>query len=243
MRNSIRLLLYALVSALLAAGASAQSSNIAYHYTQFDVPGATSTEGNGINNSNVIAGSFTDSSGANHGYILQNGHFTTVDFPNAAVTSVLGINDHGDVVGVYQLVDNTHPAHGFVRHANGTFASIDDPKASFGTAAAGINASGEIVGSYDNATGFIYQNGAFTDFTAPQQPGEAPVTQLNGLNNLGEFVGQVFSGDNWRGFWVTRGTSDVDFFNPLFSRDNMVNGVNGHGDLVGCHDGFTGSRP
>src|SRR5438105_13104187 len=119
MRASVRLLLCALVGVLLAAGASAQSSNIAYHYTQFDVPGATSTEGNGINIRNVIAGSFTDSSGANHGYILQNGHFTTVDFPNAAVTSVLGINDHGDVVGAYQLIDNTHPAHASAPHADG----------------------------------------------------------------------------------------------------------------------------
>ena len=219
------------------AGALAQTStSVTYKYTKIDFPGATSTEANSINNGNVIVGSYIDSSGLNHGFQFANGTFTTISFPGAAETAVLGINDLGDMVGWYKasIVVNP-PPHGFLRH-NGTFTTIDEPQSTFGTALVGINKSGVIIGNFDNSEGFVFQNGTFTLLNAPQQPGESIDTQLNGINNLGEVVGQVFSGDDWRGFWGPMNGSEFDFLAPLFSLDNQVTGVNGRGDIVGCHD-------
>ncbi len=38
--------------------------------------------------------------------------FTTVDYPGAAITRLIGVNDHGEMVGHYIL-----PGQGQVRHA------------------------------------------------------------------------------------------------------------------------------
>jgi len=230
----------AVLFAMFASTAFAQTStSVTYKYSKIDFPGATSTTANGINNCNVIVGSYIDSSNLTHGFQFANGKFTSINFPGAAETAVFGINDLNDVVGWYVL--STAPnakGHGFLRH-NGTFTTIDDPQAMFATILAGINKSGVIVGNFDSSQGFVFQNGTFTLLNAPQQPGESIDTQLNGISNLGQVVGQAFSGDNWRGFWTPTNGSDFDFVQPLFSLDNQVTGVNGRGDIVGCHDSNT----
>jgi hypothetical protein len=118
------------------------------------------------------------------------------------------------------------------------FYTIDDPQASFGTMAFGINESKEIVGSYDNAHGFVYKNGAYETLDAPQFQGEPSNTQLNGIDNLGWIAGQVSTGGIWRGFWI-RG-KDLDFVEPAGSNDSQVTGINGRKDIVGCHDAQAG---
>jgi uncharacterized membrane protein len=40
-----------------------------------------------------------DGNGAQHGYLLEQGRFTTVDVPGAAATDAFGINDRGQIVG------------------------------------------------------------------------------------------------------------------------------------------------
>ena len=149
---------------------------------------------------------------------------------------MLGINDLGDIVGVYGVPGPLN-FHGFERH-NGVFRAIDDPKAAFGTMAFGISKSGTIVGNYDNAHGFVYANGAFRTLDAPQLPGEIHDTQLNGINNLGWISGQVFTKGIWRGFWIVG--SDLDFLQPAGTMDSQVTGSNRFGDLVGCHDAQAG---
>jgi uncharacterized membrane protein len=127
--------------------------------------------------------------------------------------------------------------HGFLRH-NGEFKRIDVPAATLGTVAAGINRDGTIVGTYDDTQGFVYSAGTYRTWNAPQQPGEPTQTQLNGINNLGWIAGQVFTGGNWRGFWLIN--DDLDFLEPLFASDGQVTGINGRGDIVGCHDAAAG---
>jgi hypothetical protein len=227
----------ALFCELLVAGASAQTSTaVVYKYAAINYPGgnAQSTTASGINNSNVIVGSYSDSSGMTHGFEYANGKYSTVDFPGATGTAALGVSDTGDVVGWYQTSIQSSNTHGFLRH-NGTFTTIDYP-GSFSTVAAGINKSGTIVGNYDNQdSGFVYQNGTFTPYVPPTNDGVPEYyTTLNGINNSGEFVGQVLNGDYWRGFWVA-GT-DVDFLQPFGSYSNTVTGVNGRGDIVGCQN-------
>jgi hypothetical protein len=86
-----------------------------YVFTSFDFPGATDTNGYGINNASAIVGDFTyTSGGAIHGFIWSAGNFTQVDVPGALNSTVLsGINDAGTAVGDY----NDSPMgyyHGFV---------------------------------------------------------------------------------------------------------------------------------
>jgi len=189
-----------------------------------------------INNGNVIVGSYFDAQDFVHGFVYRAGKFTAVNFPGATATEVLGINDSGDIVGVYQ-VSGALNFHGFLRRKGG-FTTIDFPGASFGTTTFGINKSGTIVGSYDDSQGFVYEDGNYRKLNAPQLPGESIDTQLNSINNLGWIAGQVFTGGNWRGFWVSG--NDFDFLEPRGSRDSQVTGINGRGDIVGCHDAVSG---
>ena len=190
----------------------------------------------GINNNNVVVGSYFDSADVVHGFVYRQGKFSTVTVPRATATQVMGINDLGDIVGTYQ-VSGPLNFHGFIRH-DGVFTTIDDPKASFGTTAFGINKNGDIVGSYDNSHGFVFKNGTYRTLDAPQLPGEPHNTQLNGINNLGWIAGQVFTGGIWRGFWLVG--NDFDFVEAAGADDSQITGINGHSDLVGCHDSQAG---
>ncbi len=226
----------AILDCVVASPAFPQSIAVAYEYATVAYPGAMSSTANGINNNNVIVGSYLDQASMVHGYVYRNGKYRKVDFPGASATEVLGINDDGDIVGTYQLAGPLNE-HGFLRR-DGQFFKINVPKATFGTIAQGINGDGTIVGTYDDSQGFVYRNGAYKTWNAPQLPGEPTQTQLNGINNLGRIAGQVFTGGNWRGFWVDG--KDLDFLEPLFSSDNEVTGINGRGDIVGCHDATRG---
>jgi hypothetical protein len=221
----------------LITGTRAQvSTSVAYEYAKIAYPGAILTTANGINNSNTIVGYYFDSNDFVHGFVYRRGKFAAVDFPGANATQVLGINDYGDIVGVYQLPGPLN-FHGFMRHS-GEFTTIDSPRAQFGTTAFAINRAGTIVGSYDDAHGFVYTAGKYSTLDAPQLTGEPASTQLNGINNDGWITGQVFTGGNWRGFWIE--DNDWDFLEPIGNPDNQITGINGRGDIVGCHDAMAG---
>jgi uncharacterized membrane protein len=221
----------------VAVAALAQTSvSIAYDYAPITFPGARVTNAVGINNSNVIVGSYLDSQDMQHGFVYSGGKYTSLNFPGATATQALGINDNGDIVGMYQFAGNLN-FHGFLKHGS-DFTSIDDPSAQIGTIAFGINKNGTIVGSYDNAHGFVYQNGNFSTLDAPQLSGESHQTQLNGISALGSIVGQVFTGGIWRAFWIENGK--LRYVEPAGSTDSEATGINSETDIVGCHDSAAG---
>jgi len=232
-----RVIAILLLSASLMSEINAQTyTSVAYAYGNIAFPGAMLTIANAVNDSNIIVGSFFDANSSVHGFVYGKGHYQQVDYPGSSETEVLGINDSGDLVGVYQIAGPLN-FHGFLRH-EGQFTTIDAPQAEFGTKIFGINKDMVMVGSFDDSQGFIVKSGSFTVFNAPQLPGEAFQTQLNGINNVGWISGQVSSGGAWRGFWFRE--RDLDFLQPIGSSDNQVTGMNARGDIVGCHDATSG---
>ena len=147
-------------------------------YTSFDPPGSTTSTGSGggmsgtgvtgIDTAGDVVGGYTDSNVVRHGYVRSaSGVITTFDVPGANTTSAsgslggtypIGIDPGGNyLVGIY--ADTNGLDHGFVYlqplTGGGTFTSITAPNASTtatppvsGTGAAGVNASGEVVGGY-----------------------------------------------------------------------------------------------
>src|SRR6266446_326127 len=75
-----------LVAAPFAAGSPANAS--AFSFTQLDVPGATQTFANGINDAGQIVGSFSNSTGT-HGFRYTGGSFTQIDVPGTSYTQAL----------------------------------------------------------------------------------------------------------------------------------------------------------
>jgi len=224
-------------SALLIAKGHAQTyTAVSYRYATIAYPGALSTTANGINNNNVIVGSYFDSNSSVHGFIYRDGKYTRVDVPGSTDTEIHGINDKGDIVGVYQIAGPLN-FHGFLRH-HGHFTTIDDPQAAFGTTVFGINDAMEMVGSFDDSQGFILKKRTFQNYSVSQQPAGPSQIQFNGVNNVGWIAGQVLIGGTWRGFWLIG--KDQDFLEPASANDNQVTGINARGDIVGCHDAMSG---
>ena len=222
--------------ALLTNAFSQIYTSVKFQYATVAYPGAVSTNANGINDGNVIVGSYFDRNFSVHGFVYRNGKYARLDFPGSTETEVLGISNTGDIVGVYQTSGPLN-FHSFLWHEH-QFTTLDDPAAQFGTRAFGISNNGTVVGSIDDSQGFILKAGEFRTFNAPQRRGDTLQTQLNGISNSGWMVGQVLSGGNWRGFW--RNGDDLDFLEPQFANDNEVTGINAGGDIVGCHDANSG---
>jgi probable HAF family extracellular repeat protein len=168
-------------------------------YSTLDVPSATLTAASGINSSGVVVGTYRNASGA-HGFIYDPSNmanpFTTLDAPLAfGDTEATGVNDAGQVVGLYIDVDNA--IHGFLYNPNGGgYTILDDPlntDASAGTEPGGINNAGQIVGNYTDASGthgFLYSGGFFITIDDPVANSQ---TVANGINNKNQIVGTLFN--------------------------------------------------
>jgi hypothetical protein len=77
------------------------------HLTAFGWPGGSGAEAFGVNDSDQIVGSYLDSSGVMHGFVITDpkgphSHYQSIDDPNGIGSTVVnGINDAGDLVGFY----------------------------------------------------------------------------------------------------------------------------------------------
>jgi len=177
-------------------------------FTKLDVPfaGATATFVTEINNSGEIAGAWNadgyNGNGAQHGFTLVSGTYTSLDYPGAALTWTGGLNNAGEIVGTY--VDTSGVYHGYLL-SGGTYTSIDPP-GSLQTFANGINDSGVIVGWYCSTSecvstgngeqGFLLSGGIFTTITIPGEFATTPIDINNNGMILGSYqdaAGLVFS--------------------------------------------------
>lgn len=71
-------------------------------YTMIAVPAATEAFPDGINNWGMLQGQIVNGSGIAQGFAATpGGSFTLVEYPGAAATAIVGINDHGDLCGAY----------------------------------------------------------------------------------------------------------------------------------------------
>jgi hypothetical protein len=127
-------------------------------FLQIVIPLAVNgSQATGINDQQEVCGFYIDSGMGTHGFVLNFGTLTTLNFPGASSTQALGLNDQGQVVGVYTV---GAAMHGFVYNSkHGHFYSVDDPNGVGTTTINGINNFGQIVGFYvdsmKNTDGFI----------------------------------------------------------------------------------------
>lgn len=110
-------------------------------------PGAEETRTFGINDGGTIVGKFrnTDST-VWVGFILKNGQYQPIQFPNALDTRPNGINNSELIVGYYSYDNNI--SHGFI-YRGGQFTTVDFPGAEI-TEIVHVNNYGKIVGWYDD---------------------------------------------------------------------------------------------
>ena len=159
-------------------------------------------------------------------------NYATIDFPGAGFTQAVGINNHGEIVGLYRL-PRSRQYHGFLSSGDGAYTSID-VTGSLGTGAIGINDRGLIVGffidSHGVRHGYVYDEVAFNTIDVEG----ALLTEADAINESGTIVGFYIAGSKLHGFSLTKGkfkTIDVDG-----AFDTMPFGINARGDIVGNWD-------
>jgi uncharacterized membrane protein len=156
--------------------------------------------------------------------------FTSVDYPGAAVTRFVGLNDHSDIVGHYIMP-------GGVRHAmlfsNGQFTPLD-PDGILGThtsAANQISNRGDISGWYADAAGrhgYVIHQGVVNTIDYPG----TSYTQVNGVTDNGTVIGHYKGGDgHMHGFVLQDGNfTPIDFPGGV---DTYPYYMNARGDIAG----------
>ncbi len=140
----------------------------------------------GINSSATVVGNFSVASGAQEGFILQNGSYKAYQVPNSYSTTLHDINDNGVIVGSYQT-SSGGSSTGFLLE-NGTLTKIQYPGAS-GTVVTSINAAGHAVGYFYNKSQVFlpfYFDGA--KYTQIATPGEYACT-IGHIKVSGNIVG------------------------------------------------------
>ena len=118
--------LCSLVALGLLVGVTGQAmAQPSYSFTLLDVPGSSkaSAVALGINAPGQIVGSYYDAAYLHHGFLLDQGGYTTLDVPGSIWTYASGINASGQIMGSYYLDSATFLAgdHGSYRET-GTYA-------------------------------------------------------------------------------------------------------------------------
>lgn len=175
-------------------------------FTTLDVPGSLRTSAFFLNAKGEVAGVYrdpTDDEGGfvRRGFVWRKGKFTTIDHPDAIDafgTSVIGINDQGEVVGVFLGADGV--LHGFVMDNKGKFTTLDAPAADGQTIPQGINNPGTIAGYFlgedGNDHGFVLSKGVYKTVDVPG----AIWTEIYSINAQGQIVGAYEDADGVHGF-------------------------------------------
>jgi probable HAF family extracellular repeat protein len=195
-----------------------------------------------INNGGQIVGGYVDSDGTLHGFLRNNGVCTPINHREAGTgpglgTVALGINDLGQIVGIYITRENSENIiRGFLRVGD-IFQPIDYPDA-IQTNPFGINNQGQIVGNYFDSAGkvqgFFLVNEIYTRINVPG----ALQTSILSINDLGHVVGAYanvgtpFENGPLHGF-VLNGFPEIKFDHPDADPNTVAYGINNCGQIVG----------
>jgi uncharacterized membrane protein len=216
-------------------------------FTPIDVPGATNTIPNFINLQGTIVGSYTDSAGTSHGFVLNGGTYTTVDYPGEPGSELTGINDLGEVSGAFcsdAACDTSATFHSFVKSRSGTFTTFDPPGAT-GSLASTVSLVGAVVGSYDTTSeptcttvcqGYVLFQGKYTTLNYPGSS-----FTFAGGGNVWNSVAGIYtdaSGNGHGYVWSNGSYTSFDYPGASFTEGT---GINALGVVVGIFTDSAGN--
>ena len=186
----------------------------------------------GINKAGAAAGWCTSTkTGLSQGFVYASGKFTAINFPKSNGTQAIGINDKGDVVGLY--LDSTSVQHGYVKR--GTKYTSIDVSGDSTTEAWGINNSGQITvfavnssGGYDS---FLYNGKTFKKISDPSAGTTGTIARI--VNNKGDVAGAYFNSSGLEVGFLRHSGKYYDVKDPKGANGTRPDGLNDQVEIVG----------
>jgi hypothetical protein len=163
--------------------------------------------------------------------------FMPLDVLGAKATYAYGLNDQGQVVGIW--LDSEDLAHGFL-YDKGAYRPLEVLGAR-GTWAFGINNAGDIVGAYmDSASvhGFRYDGQTYHLLDIPGVPA-GNFQGAYGINNAGLIAGS-YRTDSFHSFLYDKGAYTP--LDVLGASDTQASGLDDLGRVVGYYGSDAGIR-
>jgi hypothetical protein len=231
MKNSKRILgLFVLVLAYASVGTAA-APPLTFKFKDVNAKGAIETDTYGVNDSNAITGDYIDSSGVQHGMILEGTKLTTIDDPKGTATTGNDINNAGVVVGYY--TNRSNVLTGF-EYSKRKFHDIAPP-GSLATEALGINDKGDVVGLFIDSAG---QHGFLRlaktkKYTKLDVPGGYNTTTAWGINNQGWITLYAYDSTETVYSFLKVGKNYKKLAGPEGSAGTIARAINKEGDIVG----------
>lgn len=235
------------------AGASILTLSAAHAATLIPVQpvsgsAADTTIAMGINDSDVVTGSWTDASNVTHGFVgTLAGSYTTFDYTDTAndITSTYprNVNNDGTVVGLAGTSNSEFiEGYAFERRSDGSFVTIKDGTTPLDGIAQGLaNSKNEALAGdhWESGTtlvryGWTGANGKWKQ-NLPEISGSTRVA-ARGINVAGTVVG-FFTTDfeaTFHGFLFHNGTAtQIDDPNPKAVTGTFLQGINDNGLVPG----------
>ena len=189
MAMTIRFCRRALGILLLTCAALPAGAQITYTSIAHPLAGPGGTTAYDVDGSRVV-GTYLDAAGASHAFLYDNGAFTTLDHPDAALprgTSAYGIS--GNLISG-AFVNSSGQTFGFLYDGSDWTTLAHPPGGGARTDTFARGVSGDtVVGYYIESAatrGFVYENGAFRDLVVPGATGTFP-DDIDGERIVGTF--------------------------------------------------------
>ena len=164
--------------------------------TQIKIPGATGVQATGINDKNIVVGTYFDSAQAQHGFVAAGTQIKKLDLAGAVSTVAWGINNRNWIT-VYGL-DSSNDYHSFYTPDEGAhYIPFKDPKGGpIGTVVHAVNDNGDINGTVFDSSSFAHgtllNGNTYTEF---DDPNASNSTRADGLNFNLDQVGRYSPSD------------------------------------------------
>ena len=209
-------------------------------------PGAVSTTVFGINDSNVVAGSFNDSGGVEHGFFgpLDGSNYTVFDVGSDTTgTEPRAIGNDGSITGLAKASGFSFGEE-FFRAPDGTTNIIQYGARIFDGVAQGINGKGVFVGDFLNRegvrTGYKGTDGRFLHRI--KVPIDTIATNPRKMNNHGLVTGSYTDSSGVQHGFLKRHDSFQTFDYPDAVGVTVGEGLNDKGVVSGLWTDSSGNR-
>jgi len=194
----------------------------------------------GINSAGAAAGWCTSTkTGLYTGFVYAHGKFTAINYPKSNGTQAIGINDKGDVVGLY--LDSSSVQHGFVK--KGAKYTTIDVSGGTSSEAWGINDKGQIAVFALGSSGyesFIYNGKTFKPISDPNAGTSGTI--IRDVNDKGDAAGAYFDTNGFEVGFLFHGNKYYDVKDPSANNNTRPDGLNDKLEIVGRYTPTSGAN-